>query len=149
LLCPAAYRHVMSMDGTRVDGEMVRAMGEQVRALSTRLHQMTGALSGIQEKIQELSVTAVSRDGLVRVTVGSDGKVRDLQLDSRIYHSADSAKLASTIVDTMTVAAQEAREQVLDICRPHIPTDALEQYASGDFTQALTRFRQHLPQIVE
>jgi DNA-binding protein YbaB len=137
------------MEGVRVDNDMLQAMRAQAEGLATRLEQMTGAMSDMQERIEAVTVTAVSRDGLVRVTVGSDGKVRDLVLDSRIYHNADSTKLASTILDTMAVAAEEARVRVLDICRPHVPAEALEQYATGDLSAAMARFRDQLPQSWE
>lgn len=132
-----------------VDRETVRAMQVQAEELTDRLHRMTGALTELQEKVREVSVTAVSRDGLVRVTVGSDGKPRDLQLDSRIYRSADSARLAATILDTIAVAAEEARERVVELCRPFVPEEALRQYAEGDFRQAMERFRQQLPFMEE
>ncbi|GAA2629399.1 hypothetical protein GCM10010399_71520 [Dactylosporangium fulvum] len=127
------------------DEQRLASMRAQARDLTGQLQRMTGALADLQERIADITVTAVSRDGHVRATVGHDGQPRDLWLDSRIYHSADSAKLARTILDTIAVAAKEARDQVKEVCKPYVGGDDLDQYASGDFAQAMERFRQRLP----
>ena len=129
----------------RIDGEMVAAMRSEAEQLTNQLERMTKELSSLQEKLRDISVTAVSRDGLVRVTVGSDGKPTDLSLDPRIYQQPDSARLASTILDTMAVASEEARRRAMEICQPFMPDGALDDYAEGDFTKAMERFRQRMP----
>ncbi|NUO57597.1 MAG: YbaB/EbfC family nucleoid-associated protein [Hamadaea sp.] len=133
----------------RVSEEMLESMRAQARQLDDRLSQMSGALGDLQERVQAVEVTAESRDGLVRATVGSDGRLRDLVLDARIYHSADSARLARTIVETTDVAAREARERVKEICAPYVDAETLDDYASGDFDAAMRRFRQRMPFLAE
>ncbi|MBB4960449.1 YbaB/EbfC family nucleoid-associated protein [Micromonospora polyrhachis] len=129
----------------RVDDEMLAAMRARARDLTGQLQRITDSMDGLQERIGQVSVTAVSRDGLVRATVGSDGKPRDLHLDPRIYHDADAAALARTILDTIEVAAAEARERVKEICQPYVDGDSFDSYASGDLTQVMERMRQRLP----
>ncbi|ROT33092.1 YbaB/EbfC family nucleoid-associated protein [Micromonospora sp. HM5-17] len=128
-----------------VDPETVRAMRAQAEELANRLRQMTGSMSTLQERLADIRVTAVSRDGLVRVTVGSDGKPRELSLDARIYREPDSQRLAETILDTIEVAGEEARRRVMEICRPFASEEALQQYADGDLTGAMERFRRQMP----
>jgi|HigsolmetaAR206D_1030411.scaffolds.fasta_scaffold00626_12 DNA-binding protein YbaB len=128
-----------------IDPETVRAMRAQAEELGNRLRQMTGSMLGLQEKLAEVRVTAVSRDGLVRVTVGSDGRPRDLFLDPRIYREPDADRLAATILDTIEVASEEARRRVMDICRPFASEEVLQQYADGDLTGAMERFRRQMP----
>lgn len=124
-------------------------MRAQASDLAGQLERITGAFTDLQRRVEAVSVTAESRDGQVRVTVGHDGTVRDLWLDSRIYHTPDAAELARTILDTITVAAQEARQRVKDICEPHVDGETLDVYASGDMKQAMERFRQRLPFVGE
>ena len=132
-----------------VDGEMVAAMRVQAEELASRLEKMTGQLTELQEQVRQVSVTAVSRDNLVRVTVGSDGKPRELVLDAGIYRNPDSARLARTILDTMEVAGEEARRQVMELCRPFASEEAIQQYAEGDLNGAMERFRRQMPWLGE
>ncbi|MGW4502695.1 YbaB/EbfC family nucleoid-associated protein [Micromonospora sp. NPDC004336] len=125
--------------------DLLESMRARARDLTGQLQRMTDAMGGLQEKIGQVSVTAVSRDGLVRATVGSDGRPRDLHLDARIYHDADATALARTILDTIEVAAAEAADQVREICRPYVDAQTFDSYASGDLTQVMERMRQRLP----
>jgi DNA-binding protein YbaB len=132
-----------------VDDEMLHAMRARAREARDQFERLAGVFGDLQQDIQAVSVTAVSRDGLVRVTIGHDGRVRDLQLDSRIYRNADSSKLARTILDTIEVATVEARQRVMELCKPHVPAGALEDYASGNLKQAMVRLQREMPSMGE
>lgn len=127
------------------DSASLAGLRAQAGELAGRMQRMTGALADLQQQIRAVEVTATSRDEYVRVTVGHDGVVRDLWLDSRIYRHADSAALARTVLDTIAVAVQAARERVREITEPYVDGETLDSYASGDLTEAMERFRQRLP----
>lgn len=81
-------------------------------------------LREVQARIEGIEETADSPDGLVTATVVGRGKLSELHLDPRIYRSADSKALASSIVDTIAQAVLQAEQKLFSITRQYLPDDA-------------------------
>ncbi|WP_158853937.1 YbaB/EbfC family nucleoid-associated protein [Saccharothrix deserti] len=92
----------------------------------------------IQRRLAEIRATAESDDGLVRAVVGGRGEVIKLDLDPRIYRTADSAALATTITGTIHRAVARAQGEVFALVRRFLPADATPATADLDFDPFLT-----------
>lgn len=92
----------------------------------------------IQRELAEVRATAESDDGLVRAVVGGRGEVIELDLDPRIYRTADSAALAKTITATIHRAVARAQAEVFPLVRRFLPADATPKTADLDFDPFLT-----------
>jgi DNA-binding protein YbaB len=77
---------------------------EQARALHQKMHDITGS--------------AQSPDGLVTVTVGAQGDVRDLRFDPRTYRKLSPSELSETIVELISAATEKASTEVAELIRP-------------------------------
>ena len=92
----------------------------------------------IQRKLAEVRATAESDDGLVNAVVGGRGEVIRLDLDPRIYRTADSDALAKAITGTIHRAVARAQAEVFTLVRPFLPADATPKTADLDFDPFLT-----------
>ena len=72
---------------------------EWERSMSRRAEQA----QALAQQTAELTATARSRDGLVEVTIGPDGRVQRIDLDERTRQQA-AAATARTIMETLTAA---------------------------------------------
>lgn len=61
----------------------------------------------LRDVTADIEATADSPDGLISATVNSRGDLVKLELDDRIYRTADSVALAATITATIQAAAAE------------------------------------------
>ncbi|KOX13900.1 hypothetical protein ADK67_43195 [Saccharothrix sp. NRRL B-16348] len=92
----------------------------------------------IQRALAEVRATAESDDGLVSAVVGGRGEVIRLDLDPRIYRTADSAALATTITATIHRAVARAQAEVFTLVRRYLPADATPATTDLDFDPFLT-----------
>jgi DNA-binding protein YbaB len=74
-----------------------------------------------REALERFRATVASSDGLVEVTVGPRGELREVALDSRVLGQRDAEALARTIVLTAGEADDLAADQVSDLAKPMIP----------------------------
>ncbi|KAA9161408.1 YbaB/EbfC family nucleoid-associated protein [Amycolatopsis acidicola] len=100
--------------------------------------QMAEEVRTAQRHLAEIRATAESDDGLVSATVGSSGELTELQLDPRIYHTPDSARLSRAITETIRQAAEDAHRQAFTILARHLPADASPEQADLRFDPLLT-----------
>jgi DNA-binding protein YbaB len=116
----------------------LRARFEDVRSQYDRLRAGMGDL---QQRLSTMNVTAESRDGLVKATVGPRGQLVDLKLDRDIYRAGDADELARTIVATVEKAVAQTTEQVQELLAEYLPADsgALGFMRDGDFGNLLKR----------
>src|SRR3954469_20888647 len=70
----------------------------------------------LSRRVAALSASAQSRDGAIRVTVGSAGQVEKLELDERV-HAVPGPRLAEEIVSVMRLAQAALSQQVADEVR--------------------------------
>lgn len=72
-------------------------------------------------RLGEVESTATSADGLVSVTVGSNGQVRGIELNPRVYRKLDPSELAGSImaqVDRATAVVSEERKKLMEPLMP-------------------------------
>jgi len=84
--------------------EVLADFAEQHRSLSKAGEQMKG-----------LSVTAQSRDGVVEVTVGADGRASAIRLTSNRFREMSGRALAGSVLEALTTARTEAAARVTAI----------------------------------
>ena len=98
-------------------------------------------LDSLQRRLTSLRVTAVSPDGLVRVTVGPRGELVDLRLIRRATRNMDSEYVSRTIMRTVHSAAQQAAQQVQTLMSDYFPADsgALQFLRDNDLGSLLRR----------
>lgn len=104
----------------------------QVEALQAGFERMVSEGPAAAARARAVEVTRESADGLVSATVDAQGVLLDLAIDPRAHRRPDAAALADTIVDTVQLAAAEAREQVLDCLASLVPAEQLRPHLDAD-----------------
>jgi DNA-binding protein YbaB len=74
--------------------------------------ELASALREIRDALTEIRGIADSPDGLIRATTDAHGRLLELELDPRIYRSADSQALTTAITDTVRAAAEAAEAEI-------------------------------------
>jgi len=118
--------------------EQIARMRERADEITSRIKRMTSSFDSIAAEAQAIEVTASSADGLVVATVGVDGRLRALHLNSRIYHQPDAEDLARSIRETIDAATDEAQRRALALYQPLLPADTLSSLAERDPKKLLT-----------
>lgn len=90
-----------------------------------------------QDPLLDLSATAESPDGLIEVTVGAFGELRELHLDPRIQRRQDAEALAAAILATVRAAAGTAADLTFDLVRDQLAPGATRAEADLLFGPAL------------
>ena len=67
-----------------------------------------------QQQVESMSATVTSSSGLLTVSVGAQGDLRDLKFNLRDYRDMPSAELAHVIVETIGLARESVMRQILD-----------------------------------
>jgi DNA-binding protein YbaB len=70
--------------------------------------RLAETLREVRDRIDAVTATAYSPDGLVAATVDGRGELTALDLDPRIYRDQDSAALADAITGTVRAARRDA-----------------------------------------
>jgi hypothetical protein len=65
--------------------------------------------------------------------------VLELQLDPRIYRQPNSKELAATITTTIQRAADDAANQVADLCKPFVPPEEVKSHLNFDLDTLFRR----------
>ncbi len=66
-----------------------------------------GVLSRAREQMRALSVTACSRDGVVEVTVGADGRAAEVHFVSQRFRELAAPQLSDSVMEALTTARAE------------------------------------------
>ncbi|MBF8193892.1 YbaB/EbfC family nucleoid-associated protein [Nonomuraea sp. K274] len=107
----------------------MQAYADELRRTFMRLQDEGDDL---RREAQAVQVTEKSQDGLVAATVGARGELIRLDIDPRIYRHPDARKLADVITGTVQSATEKARQRILEIFEPLIPTEQLRAHLDGD-----------------
>src|SRR5256885_16813257 len=102
---------------------------ETMRDLRSRVRQASGA----QEVLQDLSVQVESEDGLISMTVGPPGRIRELRFDPRAKR-LDLGTLAERITEMVNNASgilMEEQSRRIQSLMPDFPADPI----LADFTR--------------
>jgi DNA-binding protein YbaB len=124
-----------------MDLDVLRTQAADAKA---RLERALEGFGELQRRMFAVTATAISDDGLVTVLVGPQGRVISIDLDPRIYRRPDSRRLAETITSTIHRAADDATEQVKELCRPYFPDEDIAAQINYDLAGVVQRHEERL-----
>ncbi|MFF5986575.1 YbaB/EbfC family nucleoid-associated protein [Prauserella flavalba] len=110
------------MTGAGAFGETMRDPEEAKRRIddwAAGFARKAERYKAAQERTEQLRLTASSPDGTVRVTVGADGVVSDLEFGSRT-RTIPPEELARMVLATMRQAQSGISERVADVMREQL-----------------------------
>lgn len=87
-------------------------------------HRLRSGLDDLQEELSEVRASAMSIDGLIKVTVDQRGQLVELRLDTQVYQALTPDELAAAIVTTTGRAVAAATEQVSELIAECLPADS-------------------------
>lgn len=100
-------------------GRELRGVKLSIDGILAQYKDQLGKIRELQAKLGEVSASARSRDGLIRVVAGAHGELRELHLDPRVYEQMDAPRLAREVVrlagEAAAGAASRARELAADM----------------------------------
>lgn len=81
-------------------------LGQQLAALGLHdeLERSLSAMTAVQAELDKLTATAVSPDRLIKVTIGAQGDIRELEFDPNIFGSHDPQGLSAAVLATLSAA---------------------------------------------
>lgn len=82
------------------------------------LESTRAAVAAADERLRAASVTVLSKDRSVEVTVGPQGEVTALRFNDGKYRAMAPAQLSAVIMQTLGEARSRMARQVLDTYRP-------------------------------
>ncbi|WP_031030257.1 YbaB/EbfC family nucleoid-associated protein [Streptomyces sp. NRRL WC-3725] len=86
---------------------MDRPPGSRLEKILTDFAEQHGVLNRAQEQMRALSVTACSKDGVVEVTVGADGRAAGVHFVSRRFRELAAPQLGDSVLEALTTARAE------------------------------------------
>lgn len=89
--------------------------------LADQAYEQIAALRRAQGRVRELTVSAATPDGLIRVNAGVRGDLREVRLEPEVYQTMPPGRLAATITGLAQEAAAEAGRQAVEIMAPVLP----------------------------
>lgn len=95
---------------------------EELEKWAAGLEKKAVGYNRLQQRLDETSVTAVGRDGAIRVTVDANGVPTQLELSERA-RELPAGQLAAEIMDCMRRAQARLREQVRGMVADTVPVD--------------------------
>lgn len=104
----------MELTELGLDQELARAMAKY--GLDKDLARITSGAQALEEQLDEIAVTQVSPDRLIKVTVDGRLGLRELALDPGVYARHDPAALAAAILATVQRATDAAAAKSTAIC---------------------------------
>ena len=95
---------------------------EELEKWAAGLEKKALGYNRLQQRLDETSVTAVGRDGAIRVTVDANGVPTELDLSERA-RELPAGQLAAEIMACMRQAQARLREQVRGLVADSVPVD--------------------------
>ncbi|MFF4761285.1 YbaB/EbfC family nucleoid-associated protein [Streptomyces sp. NPDC001292] len=81
--------------------------GSRLEQVLADFAEQYGALSRAREQMRALSVTARSRDGVVEVTVGTDGRAAGVRFVDKRFRQMTAPQLGDSVLEALTTARAE------------------------------------------
>ncbi|MEU1518964.1 YbaB/EbfC family nucleoid-associated protein [Streptomyces sp. NPDC005811] len=91
---------------------------ERLAQAMEALESTRAAVAAADERLRAASVTVLSKDRSVEVTVGPQGEVTALKFSDGKYRAMAPAQLSAVILQTLGEARSRMARQVLDTYRP-------------------------------
>lgn len=101
--------------------------------LMERYKQQRQQLQDLQERMAALGATGEAADGMVKVTVGPQGELTNVELDPRVYRKLASEELAEAVLEASRNAGRQVGDQRKETLAGSVPDEVLE----GDFSKLL------------
>ncbi|MER6687187.1 YbaB/EbfC family nucleoid-associated protein [Streptomyces olivaceoviridis] len=86
---------------------MDRPPGSRLEKILADFAEQWGVLSRAREQMRALSVTACSKDGVVEVTVGADGRAAGVHFVSQRFRELAAPQLGDSVMEALTTARTE------------------------------------------
>ena len=90
-------------------------------------------LQDLQAKMAAVQATGEAADGMVKVTVGAQGQLTNVEFDPRVYRKLSSQELAEAVLEASKNATRQAGEQRQEALGDSVPKEVL----SGDLSKLL------------
>jgi DNA-binding protein YbaB len=126
--------------------------GDGPEHMLSTLHGLRARIAEAKEELATRRASETSRNRLVTATIGPDGALVELKLNSTAYRSMAPAELAAVIRETIERARGRMRTELLETVQPLLPgavraRDVAEGRLSvEDFLEAARRGRDGSPQ---
>lgn len=89
--------------------------------LLTEYERARKNILAMREKLAALNAAVESKDGMVKVGVGSRGELRSLEFNPRVYRRLTPTELAETVLETVAQAGAKLSEKAAEIYAPYLP----------------------------
>jgi len=109
-------------------------LSDNIEELKANYHSRLAEIRQLQERAGQVTSTARSRDGLIKLEVGAQGQLRALSLEQGVYERMSPQRLAAALMDLAKTATGHATGQVREIMAPVLPPGMT---ADTDFTRLL------------
>ncbi len=110
---------------------------EELEKWAAGLAKKARGYTQLQQRLDETSVTAVARDGAIRVTVDANGVPTQLDLSERA-RELPAGQLSAEIMGCMRQAQARLREQVKDLIAGTVPADDEPRVDEGSDTPVMS-----------
>jgi DNA-binding protein YbaB len=94
--------------------------------LLERYKEQRQQLKDMQARIAALGATGEAADGMVKVTVGAQGQLTEVEFDPRVYRKLASEELAAAVVEAARKATGSVTEQRREAMQGLVPDEMLE-----------------------
>ncbi|MEW2358914.1 YbaB/EbfC family nucleoid-associated protein [Spirillospora sp. NPDC029432] len=101
--------------------------------LLERYKEQRQQLKDLQERIESVGATGEAADGMVKVTVGAQGQLTNVELDPRVYRKLASEELAEAVLAASQDAFRKVGEQRREAMAGAVP----EEMLGGDVDKLL------------
>lgn len=112
---------------------MDRTPGTRLEKILADFAERYAVLTRAREQMRALSVTACSRDGVVEVTVGADGRAAGVHFVSRRFRELAASQLGDSVMEALTTARTEfAARAIAVLTAANMCLQVTVEGASGD-----------------
>ena len=105
---------------------------DTIRGIVSDLQKALANASRTRERMLDLSGTAWSDDGMVKVTVGPRGQLVDIDIDPRVFRKPDSQALRASILAANHAAVQQVLAEIEQLMLEQLPPELAELRARYD-----------------
>jgi DNA-binding protein YbaB len=92
-----------------------------VEELAGQVNQQVERVRETYEALNSIESTMGSSNGMISVTVGPQGQVRDIELNARVYLKLSATELADAIMEQINRATAAVSEQRRRLLEPLMP----------------------------
>jgi hypothetical protein len=94
-----------------------------VEELAADIDQRIAGTRAAYQAVGAIEATAQSADGMISVTVGPQGRLRDIRLHPRAYRHLSPSELAGAILEQAARATADVAEQRRRLIAPLMPEE--------------------------